>query len=45
MHKLKHEDQKVVHSLSYHPSETCLLTAAGDKMFIWKSKYAQIIDT
>ncbi|XP_060592589.1 WD repeat domain-containing protein 83-like [Ruditapes philippinarum] len=45
IHKLAHEGQKVVHSLTYHPSETCLVTAAGDKMFVWKSKYASSLDT
>ncbi|KAL4236337.1 WD repeat-containing protein 83 [Mactra antiquata] len=45
IHKLKHEGQKIVHSLTYHPSETCLITAAGDKIFIWKSKYAASLDT
>lgn len=45
VHKLKHKDQKVVHSLSYHPADTCLLTTAGDKMFIWKSKDSPTSDT
>lgn len=34
--KLVHEGQKVVHSLTYHPSETCLVSASGDKMYVWK---------
>ncbi|XP_013396649.1 WD repeat domain-containing protein 83 [Lingula anatina] len=35
---------KTVHSLSYHPSESCLLTAMEGKVYVWKSKYGQIID-
>lgn len=45
VHKLPHPGQKVVHSISYHPSETCLITAAGDTMYVWKSTHAQSLDT
>ncbi|WAR24103.1 WDR83-like protein [Mya arenaria] len=37
--------EKVVHSLTFHPSDNCLVTAAGDSMYVWKSKYAPSIDT
>ncbi|KAL3868763.1 hypothetical protein ACJMK2_041528 [Sinanodonta woodiana] len=43
--KLKHENQRVIHSLSYHPTEVSLLTAAGDKMYVWKSKSTEDEDT
>ncbi|XP_052776503.1 WD repeat domain-containing protein 83-like [Mya arenaria] len=45
VHHLPHEGQKVVHSLTFHPSDNCLVTAAGDSMYVWKSKYAPSIDT
>lgn len=35
VHKILHEGQKVVHSVTFHPTETCLLTAAADKIYIW----------
>ena len=35
VHKLLHEGQKVVHSLTFHPTETYLLTAAADKIYFW----------
>ncbi|KAK6179191.1 hypothetical protein SNE40_011608 [Patella caerulea] len=38
--KLDHSTMRAIHSLSYHPSDTCLLTASGDKFYVWKSKYA-----
>ncbi|XP_060065210.1 WD repeat domain-containing protein 83-like [Ylistrum balloti] len=38
--KLTHEPDKAVHSIAFHPEETCLLTASMDKMYVWKSKYA-----
>ncbi|KAL5022334.1 hypothetical protein ScPMuIL_001489 [Solemya velum] len=37
---LEHKDQPVVHSLSFHPEEVCLLTAARDTMYVWKSQFA-----
>ncbi|ESO88240.1 hypothetical protein LOTGIDRAFT_193477 [Lottia gigantea] len=38
--KLDHKTSRAIHSLSYHPTETCLLTASADKIFMWKSQYA-----
>ncbi|XP_052242554.1 WD repeat domain-containing protein 83-like [Dreissena polymorpha] len=45
VHHLPHEGQKVVHSLTFHPSENCLITAAGDTMYVWKSRHAASLDT
>ncbi|XP_033736597.1 WD repeat domain-containing protein 83-like [Pecten maximus] len=38
--KLAHGSDKAIHSLAFHPEDTCLLTASMDKMYVWKSKYA-----
>jgi len=43
LHRLEHSGGKVVHSLSYHPTKCCLLSACDNKMYIWQSKYAQSI--
>ncbi|XP_052098205.1 WD repeat domain-containing protein 83-like [Mytilus californianus] len=40
IYKMLHEGQKVVHSLTFHPTETCLLTAAADKIYVWRSSPA-----
>ncbi|XP_076346422.1 WD repeat domain-containing protein 83-like [Tachypleus tridentatus] len=36
LQKLHHEGSKVVHSLSFHPTNICLLTAAEDSIFLWQ---------
>lgn len=36
--KLKHPKSTTVHSVSYHPSVCCLLTATEGKVYVWKSK-------
>ncbi|KAK3091435.1 hypothetical protein FSP39_019863 [Pinctada imbricata] len=33
--KLQHNKMRAVHSLSYHPEDTCLLTACEDKIYMW----------
>ncbi|KAI0208081.1 WD repeat domain-containing protein 83 [Lamellibrachia satsuma] len=41
--KLRHDTTKaqgVVHSLSHHPTDPCLLTACENKIFLWKSQSA-----
>lgn len=45
VHKLNHGTTRAIHSISHHPEQTCLLTASGDKIFVWKDKYAQSQDT
>lgn len=45
IHKIKHENQRVVHSLSFHPTESCLLTACGNKVFMWKTRLSPVVDT
>lgn len=40
IHKMQHEGHKVVHSLTFHPTETCLITAAADKIYVWRSSPA-----
>ncbi|XP_064626279.1 WD repeat domain-containing protein 83-like [Lineus longissimus] len=42
--KLQHPGRSCVHSLSYHPSEVCLLTAYEDKVFVWKTQHGQSHD-
>ncbi|GAB1606249.1 WD repeat domain-containing protein 83-like [Argonauta hians] len=38
--KLQHPDKsRPVHSLSHHPSDAALLTASGDKMYLWISRF------
>ncbi|XP_064605225.1 WD repeat domain-containing protein 83-like [Liolophura sinensis] len=37
--KLDH-GKGVVHSMSHHPTENCLLTAVGPSVYVWKSKDA-----
>lgn len=41
--RLEHDSGSVLHSLSYHPSQCCLLTVCGVKLFVWKSIHAQSI--
>ncbi|XP_046578150.1 WD repeat domain-containing protein 83-like [Haliotis rubra] len=40
LQKLDHSTTRAVHSLSFHPSEACLLTASADKLYVWKDRYA-----
>ncbi|XP_041358017.1 WD repeat domain-containing protein 83-like [Gigantopelta aegis] len=42
--KLDHKTTRATHTLSFHSSETCLLTASADKMFVWKSKHSESKD-
>ena len=37
VHTLDHSTTRPVHSLSFHHSEACLLTACADKVFVWRS--------
>jgi mitogen-activated protein kinase organizer 1 len=41
--KLTHEAGHVVHSLSYHPTEQCLISACQSKLYVWKTKYGQSV--
>lgn len=42
--KLKHEVGHIVHSLSYHPTEPCLISACHNKLYVWKDRYAQSLN-
>ena len=35
--KLSNPDGRVVHSLSHHPTDCSLLTAAGSKIILWSA--------
>ncbi|XP_076462442.1 WD repeat domain-containing protein 83-like [Babylonia areolata] len=37
VHTLDHSTTRPVHSLAFHHSEACLLTACADKVFLWRS--------
>jgi len=39
--KLEHESGSVLHSISYHPSQCCLITACGTTLHVWKSRLDQ----
>lgn len=42
LQKLDHSPNRFVHSLSTHPTKNgLLLTAAGHKMFVWKTASAE----
>lgn len=43
MAKLPHQG-KVVHTLSYHPTEVCLITASERLLYVWKTKHDQAVD-
>lgn len=38
--RLQHESGSIIHSASYHPTKPMLLTACGQKIFLWKSRFA-----
>ncbi|ELT93971.1 hypothetical protein CAPTEDRAFT_226222 [Capitella teleta] len=42
VNKLPHKGQ-VVHSLSYHPKDACLLTASERLLYVWKTKHDEVV--
>ncbi|CAL1544990.1 unnamed protein product [Lymnaea stagnalis] len=39
---LNHETSRTVHSITFHPSEPVLLSASGDKVFIWECNQMEV---